>query len=74
MFVDIIPLKSDDHALLRELKRSEFYPALLKAFDLAIAVMQRNMLSLNIEKQEQVFDLMQLKSQIDGQRWQGLLT
>ena len=60
------PLKESELYQLKELKRSEFYPTLLKAFDLALAVMQRNMVSLKIEKKEQVFDLVQLKSQIDG--------
>lgn len=56
----------EDQLAIRELKTSDCYKPLLKLFDLSLNVLESNLLRYSIETEDKVFNLVQLKSQLEG--------
>jgi hypothetical protein len=59
-------LTNQEKTLLKELKHTEFSKPLFKLFDECFRVLQDDLLKYTVETEEQVFNLVRKKSQIDG--------
>ncbi len=59
-------LTNEEKSFLKDLKHTEYHKPLLKLLDEAFKVLQTDLLNYKVETEDQVFNLVQKKSQIEG--------